>query len=236
MKILFVGNSHTYFNDMPHLFSTMMEQGTGSYAEADMLAYSGRDLQWHRQEYFSLRYQLLYGHYDWCIIQQAAHPFPPEEQTFADAKWIIDLCHVLRIKPAVVTTWSKKGQPEIQDQMNAFYRHLTEETDALSVPVGDAWQIVRINHPDIELYWADGAHASPTGDYLTAMVLYGAISGQSNFETLPDAAIDFLGGQKLEFECPSALLSQSDTKINLSEKTRKILIQAAKKALFSIHL
>ena len=29
MRVLFIGNSHTYFNDMPHLFAQMAERLTG---------------------------------------------------------------------------------------------------------------------------------------------------------------------------------------------------------------
>ena len=44
-KILFVGNSHTYMNDMPELARQMMENASGEPCEAVMLAYSGRPLK-----------------------------------------------------------------------------------------------------------------------------------------------------------------------------------------------
>ena len=44
MKVLFVGNSHTYFNDMPRLFAEMCGRLTGTEAEVTMLAYPGRSL------------------------------------------------------------------------------------------------------------------------------------------------------------------------------------------------
>ena len=61
MKVLFIGNSHTFFNDMPALFARFAEMTTGEKTEAVMLAYGGRDYKWHRKEYFSVRYNLLYG-------------------------------------------------------------------------------------------------------------------------------------------------------------------------------
>ena len=81
MRVLFVGNSHTYMNDMPALFADVMEKTTGEKTEVSMLAYSGRQLEWHRAEYFSLRFALLYGNYDYCVFQQAAHPFPDIDST-----------------------------------------------------------------------------------------------------------------------------------------------------------
>ena len=47
MKVLFVGNSHTYYNDMPRLFAMMCARLTGDEPEVTMLAYSGRSLAWH---------------------------------------------------------------------------------------------------------------------------------------------------------------------------------------------
>ena len=48
MNVLFVGNSHTYFNDMPALFSRLAETVTGVRPRVTMLAYSDRNLEWHR--------------------------------------------------------------------------------------------------------------------------------------------------------------------------------------------
>ena len=69
LRVLFVGNSHSYFNDMPELFARFTERTTGVRPSVTMLAYSARDLTWHRTEYFSLRFNLMYGGYDFCVIQ-----------------------------------------------------------------------------------------------------------------------------------------------------------------------
>ena len=56
-KILFIGNSHTYMNDMPELVRRMVEDAAGEECQVFMLAYSGRSLKWHMdEEYFSERF------------------------------------------------------------------------------------------------------------------------------------------------------------------------------------
>ena len=92
IKVLFIGNSHTYMNDMPRLFQEVYERTTGRRAEATMLAFSGRHLGWHLSEYFSLRFALLYGGYDFCVIQQFGHPIPPIEETEPSLEKLIRLC------------------------------------------------------------------------------------------------------------------------------------------------
>ena len=177
MKVLFLGNSHTFFNDMPELFARFVQKTTGEKPEAVMLAYPGRDLNWHRKEYFALRYNLMYGMYDYCVIQQAAHPYPPIEDTIEDGSFIIDLCHKCSVKPVVYMTWAEKRFPENQKKMIDTCEKLAMDNNALLAPIGKIWQNVQISFPDIELYHTDGEHAGPYGDFLIAATLCDLLAG-----------------------------------------------------------
>lgn len=191
MRVLFVGNSHTYFNDMPELFARMCERLCGKRPEVMMLAYSGRALQWHREEYFSLRFALLYGRYDYCVLQQQAHPFPPEEETRAAVRRILSLCRAGGARPVLFMTWAQQSEPEMSAVMNRFYRALAAETGALLAPVGELFARVRDEHPEIGLYWQDGAHASPYGSYLSAAVFASLLCRTRSLSALGDGGMDF---------------------------------------------
>ncbi len=41
MRVLFIGNSHTYYNDMPHLFAQICQE-KGIDTEVTMLAHGGK--------------------------------------------------------------------------------------------------------------------------------------------------------------------------------------------------
>ena len=182
MKILFIGNSHTYMNDMPALVREMTENVTGEECHVFMLAYSGRSLKWHiNEEYFSERFNILHGGYDYCVIQEHAHPMLPEEETVACAGRLIDLCKKADTVPIIFETWAEKVKPENQTEMNRRYRALSEKTGALLAPIGEVWDAVSSDlkdTADADLYFRDGEHASPIGDYLTAMVLTKTITGR----------------------------------------------------------
>jgi hypothetical protein len=193
MKVLFLGNSHTFFNDMPELFARFVEVTTGEKPEVTMLAYSGRDLDWHRREYFSLRFNLMHGGYDYCIIQQAAHPYPPIEQTLETGADIIDLCHRCGVKPVVYMTWAEKRFPENQQKMIDTCEKLAGENDALLAPIGRVWQAVQTARPEIELYHTDGEHAGPYGDFLIAAVFCKLLAGSVS-ETVSGTGFSFIGG------------------------------------------
>ncbi len=200
MKILFIGNSHTYMNDMPELVREMIEEVTGKPCEVFMLAYSGRSLKWHMdEEYFSERFNILHGKFDYCIIQEQAHPMPDEADTIKYAAKIIELCRKVNTVPVIFETWAKKDQPEIQPLMNRRYQELAKEHAALLAPIGEVWSSVMAelqNSSDADLYYRDGAHASSTGDYLIAMVLTKVITGK-----LPTG--DFLKGYDFSVPCDS---------------------------------
>jgi len=190
MKALFIGNSHTYMNDMPYLFQTIYRDSFHEEAESVMLAYSGRDLEWHRKEYLSYRYQLLYGNFDCCFIQQAAHPFPPEDTTIENGKALIELCRKCQTEPVLFMTWAEKRFPQNQKKMTDTYMKLGEMTQTKVAPVGVVWQSVREKYPEIELYYKDGEHASPYGDLLIALTLCRTIYPDKEL-VLPEKIIDY---------------------------------------------
>ena len=189
MRVLFVGNSHTYFNDMPAQFARMCREMCGEKPEIQMLAYSGRSLHWHREEYFSLRFALLHGGFDYCVLQQQAHPFPGEEATESALKEILPLCEKAGTKPVLFMTWAEKAKPENADAMSRCYRRLAEKYGALLAPVGELFE--RFRGTEIELYWKDGEHASPYGSYLTAATLAALLCGTAGLERLSDRGCDF---------------------------------------------
>lgn len=218
MKVLFIGNSHTYFNDMPHLFAGMCETLTGEQTEVTMLAFSNRRLEWHCEEYFSMRFALLYGQYDYCVIQQFGHPIPPIEETEPSLEKIVRLCEKAETKPVLYMTWAKKHEPEKASLISGIYRTLAEKYHALLAPIAEAYEALRTDHPEIDLYWFDGSHASPYGDYLIAATLTALLTGKTDLTALSDNMIDFCvrfekGKKPVAVEDSAAAEKQGDPKI-----------------------
>lgn len=223
MKVLFVGNSHTYFNDLPELFARFAECTGGERLEVTMLAYSCRDLAWHRTEYFSLRFNLMYGNYDYCVLQQAAHPYPPVESTMRFGREIIALCHHCGTVPVVFMTWAEKRFPEHQQIMIDTCEALARENNALLAPVGTVWKKLRETQPEIELYYQDGEHAGPYGDFLIASVLCKLLTGDIS-DAVSGMGFDFMQGGPFDLDMPKALEDRTSVPVPLDrEKTDRIL-------------
>lgn len=68
LRILFIGNSHTYFNDMPEMVAERFRK-TKYDCEVTMIAHGGWFLEQHVNEP-DVRFNILYGHYDYVVLQE----------------------------------------------------------------------------------------------------------------------------------------------------------------------
>ena len=170
LEILFIGNSHTYVNDLPLLLEKRADE-EGFNCRVTMLAHGNWFLSQHAAEP-EARFNILYGHYDYVVLQEHAHPFPPEAEYLAAVNTLAKMIREAGAVPVLYECWAKKDEPEKQESLNRAARRAAEETGALLAPVGEDWQEFRKTCPDIDLYAEDGAHASPAGSDLAAKVIW----------------------------------------------------------------
>ncbi len=179
MKVLFLGNSHTFFNDMPQIFKNICAE-KGKDVEVGMLAHPGVTYGWHFKQFTDLRFALMWGGYDYIVMQQAAHsPCPAKEETLEDGGKIIDLARKMGVTPIQTMPWAEKRDPDHQKGMYDIYNTLSEQYGVKLTVAGNVFEDVFYNYPDIDMYFVDGEHASPYGSYTIALAAYAAIFGES---------------------------------------------------------
>ncbi len=209
LKVLFIGNSHTYVNDMPYMFQSLAnEVQNETEVFSVMLALPGITLGYH-SVLPSTRFSLLFGDYDYAVIQQQAHPFMGQEALIREAKEVVKFTKGTKTKVVANMTWAKKSAPEDQQEMTDAYLAMAKKYDALLSPTGEAWGKVRKENSNIELFYVDGEHSSPAGAYLTACCFVCTILGKSPIGL-------------------SSKIAKSDTVVvDLAPETAKILQTAA---------
>lgn len=179
VKVLFLGNSHTYYNDMPLLFQEIC-RNQGKEAEVRMIAQSGVTYRWHLNHAIELRFELMYGGYDFLVMQQAAHGNPPsKEETHRDGHEIAAMARRFGTVPIQTVPWAEKRFPEHQAKMYEIFESFAEKESIQLNPVGRVFEEVRNRYPEINMYWTDGEHASPYGTYAVALCAYASIFGES---------------------------------------------------------
>ena len=168
MKVLFIGNSHTFVHYVPLRVTAYFEE-QGEPLEAVMLTHPGVGLDWHLEQpqtYFNL----MTGGYDAVVLQHNAHPFPGRESLLEAGEKMAALVPA-GTQIYLYMTWSERLNPEGQKPMSEAYEALAERIGAVICPVGRIWQAVARAHREEDLYFADGEHSSVLGASLAAAVI-----------------------------------------------------------------
>jgi len=187
-RVLFIGNSYTYFNNLPGILLALAE-AAGRRLEVRMVAPGGWRLKDHWEKGEALK-TLRDGRWDYVILQDQS---TLGVNLYVDGKTRVDGDAEFRpsalkwgqeiarsgAMPVFYLTWSRKASPEDQDRLTSAYMTAARESRARVAPVGLAWKRVREQHPEIELFQPDGSHPTPAGSYLAACVIYSALFDQS---------------------------------------------------------
>lgn len=170
MKVLFIGNSHTYFNDMPQLFARIA-RANGETVHVTMITHGGKGWDFHVNEP-EVRFNIRYGGYDAVVLQHSAHPMGDLEVMAQCGAALIEWVKATGARPVLYMTWTTKADGEAaQDGMSAAYERIAAENGCEIAPVGRVWWKYQRRMPESELYAPDGEHASEEGSRLAAYTI-----------------------------------------------------------------
>ena len=177
MKVLFVGNSHTYFNTLPYMVSSLAKS-KGLDIDFTMLVKGGQTLDGHLRG-SQLLPNIHYGNYDLVILQDAATMFlGAENYDFVVAKIKTEIDKT-KAKTALYMPWASRGCDERHQLLIECAEKQAKKHSIPAAIVGLPWTRVLKEHPEIELYYDDNKHASGAGSYLAACVILKSIFGIS---------------------------------------------------------
>lgn len=205
-RVLFFGNSHTASHDLPKLVQRLIESdGTNESAIAEIgVVGAFLDDIWENPK---AKEKLESG--DWTHVVLQAQKYSQSGKYEYSTQEAIELAKFAKSKNAKVIfypEWGQKGNSEEGGRVHRLHESMAVKVGAQVAPVGLAWDLALQQPLEVELFAADGNHASATGAFLTAAVLYATITERSP--------------TRITFE-PNKHVTQA---------TGKILIQAAAKA------
>lgn len=180
-KVLFVGNSYTYFWNLPQQLNAMAAS-RNIPLQAYQSTAGGTNLGQHWRSEKKLRSRQIIQEKDFDIIILQDHSMraieAPDSLIIFGQK-MTDLIKSRNAQPYLYMTWARIWDPYMQKPIQKAYEVLGKETGAIVVPVGLAWEKARQLRPDLPLYDPDGSHPSPLGTYLTACVFFQVLTGES---------------------------------------------------------
>lgn len=176
LRVLFIGNSYTYGNDLPGLIKQLLP-ARGIKLEHESVTPGGATLekQWaDGKALAAIRKQK----WDYVVLQeQSMRPFRDREAMFKAAR----LLHAEIVKTGAKTllyeTWAAKASPDEQPKLTDAYEMLGRELGATVVPAGEAWK--KAIAAGFELHGSDGRHPNRRGSYLAACLFVATLTGET---------------------------------------------------------
>ncbi len=208
IRVLFVGNSYTYFFNLPQTVSLMAE-AKGVTLTARQSTAGGATWQEHWEGEKSLKTRDLIADGDWDYVVLQNHSLSAFNRWGDFMEYGQRLAKLVRssgAEPVLYATWAREFDPLMQDSITLAYQTLAESIDAAVVPVGPVWSEVRKNRPDLKLFVPDQSHPSNIGTYLIGCVFTAYFTGKPAHGIPPRLTTTDKDGEKLYI----AILDQKD--------------------------
>lgn len=185
-EVLFLGNSYTYYNDMPNIIEQLALSG-GDTLIHDQNTPGGYKLIEHATNSTSVN-KIRSNDWDYVVLQdQSLTPAYYYIEFYTGAEQLIQLINANEPclnKTIFYMTWGRENSSSYpydthQQRTTDAYNTVADIFDTEVAPVGAAWKKVRDDKDPIDLYYSDGSHPSYAGSYLAACVFYATIFDQS---------------------------------------------------------
>jgi hypothetical protein len=165
-RLLFIGNSYTFRNDLPGLIAQMAPHEITTRT----IVAGGASLRLHLNK-GSIANALDEAKWDIVILQeQSTLPLKNAARFHQNVRDCHALIEESGAQTALYQTWARQNAPETQDALSAAYETIAKEIGARLIPVGKAWKGTLKMQPNVPLFDADGSHPSLLGSYLAACV------------------------------------------------------------------
>jgi len=180
LKVLFVGNSYTYFENLPQMVSAVSDySSTKLITRQSTLGGAKLSEHWRGARGLKTKEIIEKGDFDIVVLQEYSMGAIDEPDSLK--KYVALFCDFAGkngARPYLYLTWARERVPQYQETINKVYAAAALENNAVIVPVGKAWALARQLRPDFELFSDDGSHPAKYGAFLSACVFVAVISGE----------------------------------------------------------
>lgn len=180
LRVLFIGNSLTYVNDLPAMVAEF-SQGTPGTVSIDVTDVSKPDYALEDHWRDSRTTDVLdQGGWDVVVLQQGPSSLPENQVNLRD--WAGQFAERIRAhggRPALFMVWPDSTRLSFFDAVRASYDTAAQVADGDFYPAGEAWRAAWRLNGTLALYGSDGFHPSLLGSYVAALTVYEGLTGRS---------------------------------------------------------
>lgn len=200
LRILFIGNSLTYWNDLPQVVAAMaVATGQEQPPYVEMIAAPDYSLEDHWND-GRARDAIRGGTWDYVVMQQGPSSLPQNRLHLRE--WAGRFAVPIRTAgavPALYMVWPSQSRYGDFDGVLAAYEGAAEAVDGLFLPAGQAWRNAWARDASLPLYGPDAFHPSTLGTWLAALVIFAGV-----YEASPDDVPNTLQGEGVSISVPPA--------------------------------
>ncbi|NVK51755.1 MAG: SGNH/GDSL hydrolase family protein [Flavobacteriaceae bacterium] len=182
-RILFVGNSLTYYNDMPNILRQIGKK-FDKKIHTEMLCYPNYAIIDHLRE-GKVQQKIASEKYDYVIAQQG--PSSQEQgrkMLINDGKKLVELCKKHSTRFGYFMVWPSKQYYFTFDKVIANHKEAAKRNNTLLFSVGSYWKQYEAQNNTVSLYSSDQFHPSVAGSFFAALTIFKGIYPKINLHTL----------------------------------------------------
>ena len=174
-RVLFIGNSYTFYN----LGVDQILHGLAPRTTVGLEAVGGATLKDHLGNVQTMD-KVSQGDWTYVVIQEQSQvPVIAHGQYVSNLRKLVAAVRQGGAVPLLLMTWARPDDPRISTtSMSAAVRSAGKDVKAAVIPAGVAFGASLASHNGIVLTQPDG-HPTPEGTYLAGCVVYAAIFGKS---------------------------------------------------------
>ncbi len=203
--VLFVGNSLTYYNDLPGTLAALAASVGDTIRVAEVTAPDFALID--HLNAGRVQKAIALGGWEFVVLQQGPSTVKlNRDSLILWTKMFEPLVRAVGARPALYMVWPDAGRTASFDECRLSYQLAAQAVNGDFFPAGQAWRAAWSMDATLPLYGADGFHPSPLGTYLAALVMYERITGH-DARNLPGEAV--VGGQRLNASVATVRLLQN---------------------------
>ena len=171
LRVLFVGNSLTYYNDMPAMLAAMLQTAGVAVGRIEDISFPNYGLQDHWVSGPS-RQRIAEGAFDVVVMQQGPSATEGRPSLLDYSQRFAGEIELAGGRPALYMVWPSVQRSFDFDGVSDSYATAAATVGGLLFPAGEAWRASWRRDENLELYGRDGFHPSVLGSYLAALVMF----------------------------------------------------------------
>jgi hypothetical protein len=203
-RILFIGNSLTYYNDLPGLVGKIARQdGVKLVIKSFSKPNYALEDHWIEQQAAA---EIKKDRYDYIVLQQGPSALLESRVNLLEyATFFARAARAQGSKVAFYMVWPSSNRSFDFQGVIDSYTQAADSVGGILCPVGKAWLKVWEEKKDFPLYDTDGFHPSEKASLLAAMIIYGKLMKRTDLEFVKPAKLGLQPLSEEEFSILKAV-------------------------------